>query len=192
MSASAGQIAAKLCRENQEMPDDFETLANRHKDAVYRQMIRACGNREDAEDVLIEALLKAYRHLDQLRDSVAFQAWLAQIARRVCWQLKEKEALLPLMQLSALAENGTQISSDQLPPEREIAGRQMRALLHQAVRKLPDGQRQVFEMRDIQGIRGDAAAKQLGISRAAMKSNLHRARKTVREYLDAALIGKLP
>jgi len=68
----------------------------------------------------------------------------------------------------------------------------MRALLHQAVRKLPDGQRQVFEMRDIQGIRGDAAAKQLGISRAAMKSNLHRARKTVREYLDAALIGKLP
>ena len=40
---------------------DFEALANEHKDAVYRQLIRACGNREDAEDVLIEALLKAYR-----------------------------------------------------------------------------------------------------------------------------------
>ena len=47
---------------------NFEALANEHKDAVYRQMIRVCGNREDAEDVLIEALLKAYRHLDQLRD----------------------------------------------------------------------------------------------------------------------------
>ena len=43
---------------------DFERLAIEHKDAVYRQMIRACGNREDAEDVLIEALLKAYRHLE--------------------------------------------------------------------------------------------------------------------------------
>jgi len=44
---------------------NFEALANEHKDAVYRQMIRVCGNREDAEDVLVEALLKAYRHLDQ-------------------------------------------------------------------------------------------------------------------------------
>ena len=47
---------------------NFETLANKHKDAVYRQMIRACGNREDAEDVLVEALLKAYRRLDQLKE----------------------------------------------------------------------------------------------------------------------------
>jgi len=63
---------------------NFEALANEHKDAVYRQMIRACGSREDAEDVLVEALLKAYRNLDQLRDSVALRSWLAQIARRVC------------------------------------------------------------------------------------------------------------
>ena len=48
---------------------DFESLTREHKDSVYRQMIRVCGNREDAEDVLVEALLKAYRHLDQLRDS---------------------------------------------------------------------------------------------------------------------------
>jgi len=53
---------------------DFEALANEHKDAVYRQLIRACGNREDAEDVLVEALLKAYRNLGQLRDSAAFRS----------------------------------------------------------------------------------------------------------------------
>jgi len=45
---------------------NFEALANEHKDAGYRQMLRVCGNREDAEDVLIEALFRAYRHLDQL------------------------------------------------------------------------------------------------------------------------------
>ena len=54
--------------------NNFERLANQHKDLVYRQMVRVCGNREDAEDVLIEALLRAYRHLDQLRDSVAFRS----------------------------------------------------------------------------------------------------------------------
>ena len=66
-----------------------------HKDAVDRQMIRVCGNREDAEDVLIEALLKAYRHLDQLRESAAFSGLAGEIAKRVCWQLKERESLLP-------------------------------------------------------------------------------------------------
>jgi hypothetical protein len=65
---------------------EFETLANQHKDQVYRHMTRACGNREDTEDVLVEAMVKAHRHLGQLRDARAFRAWLAQIARRVCWQ----------------------------------------------------------------------------------------------------------
>src|SRR3954468_20707305 len=85
---------------------NFDDLANEHKDAVYRQIIRVCGNREDAEDVLIEALLKAYRNLDQLRESKAFRGWLAQIARRVCWQLKQRDSLQPLMQLSAYEEEG--------------------------------------------------------------------------------------
>lgn len=85
---------------------DFERLTNQHRDAVYRQMVRVCGNREDAEDVLIEALLRAYRHLDQLQDSAAFRAWLARIASRVCWRLKKREALLPLLQLSDSASEG--------------------------------------------------------------------------------------
>ncbi len=92
---------------------NFEALANEHRDAVYRQLIRACGNREDAEDVLIEALLKAYRNLGQLRDSDAFRVWLAQIGRRVCWQLKQREALLPIMQLSAMESEGFELRSDE-------------------------------------------------------------------------------
>src|SRR5215467_13814564 len=78
---------------------DFEALANKHKDAVYRQMLRVCSNREDAEDVLIEALFRAYRYLDKLERPEAFRAWLASIGRRVCWRLKRREAVLPLIQL---------------------------------------------------------------------------------------------
>src|SRR5579863_4464574 len=112
---------------------DFDSLTRQHKDSVYRQMIRTCGNREDAEDVLIEALLKAYRHLDQLRDSAAFRAWLTQIAKRVCWQLKEREALLPLLQLSTLDEEGREIPSAEPTPDVQLARRHMSQFLGEAV-----------------------------------------------------------
>src|SRR5271157_5735347 len=122
---------------------DFEALVNEHKNAVYRQLVRACGNREDAEDVLIEALLKAYRSLDQLRESKAFRSWLAQIGRRVCWQLKQREALLPLMQLSAMEEEGAELSAERPSVEMQAAGNQMKALLQRAIESLPEAEREI-------------------------------------------------
>src|SRR5579863_9496515 len=127
---------------------NFERLANEHKDVVYRQMIRACGNREDAEDVLVEALLKAYRNLGNLRDTSAFRAWLAQIARRVCWQLKEREALMPLLQLSELEDDGLDLRDQAAAPEEAAAVAQMRMLLRDAVAQLAPEFRAVYELRD--------------------------------------------
>jgi RNA polymerase sigma-70 factor (ECF subfamily) len=166
---------------------DFEALANEHKDAVYRQLVRVCGNREDAEDVLIEALLKAYRSLDQLRQTAAFRAWLAQIGRRVCWQLKRREALLPLMQLSTVEEQGAKLESPEEPPDVYTARQQMKELLLAAVASLPAAERAVYEMRDIEDVSGAKTATRLGIPLTAMKSRLHRARAAVRRYIDDAL-----
>jgi RNA polymerase sigma-70 factor, ECF subfamily len=166
---------------------DFETLANEHKDAVYRQMLRVCGNHEDAEDVLIEALLKAYGSLDQLRDHAAFRSWLAQIGRRVCWQLKGREKLLPIMQLSAFEDGGQQISAADPPLESQLAAKRMREALHAAIDRLPPEYRSVYELRDVQEVSGEEAAEQLGLSLAAMKSRLHRARAILREELDSAI-----
>lgn len=166
---------------------DFEHLANQHKDAVYRQLMRACGNREDAEDVLIEALLKAYRHLDQLQDSATFRAWLAQIGRRVCWQLKQREALVPILQLSMLEEEGTQIASNEQSVESEVAREQMKSLLQKAIQQLPPGERAVYEFREIQQLSGEETAARLRISLTAMKSRLHRARVNIRAHLDEVL-----
>jgi RNA polymerase sigma-70 factor, ECF subfamily len=166
---------------------DFDALARQHQNAVYRQMVRVCGNREDAEDVLIEALLKAYCHLDQLRESAAFRAWLAQIAKRVCWQLKERESLLPLLQLSTLEEEGRELAGPEPPPDAQLARQEMKRLLNEAMGALPALYRPVYELCDVEDLRGDEVAQRLGISRAAMKSRLHRARDLVRTHLDAAL-----
>jgi RNA polymerase sigma-70 factor (ECF subfamily) len=166
---------------------DFEGLTNEHKDAVYRQLIRTCGNREDAEDVLVEALLKAYRNLDQLRDAAAFRSWLAQIGRRVCWQLKQREALLPIIQLSEMEAAGVELPSAADAPDVDTSKRQMKHLLMEAVDALPERDRKVYEMRDLEEMSGEETAAALGISLAAMKSRLHRARAVVRRYLDSTL-----
>ena len=166
---------------------NFEALANEHKDAVYRQLIRVCGNHEDAEDVLIEALLKAYRNLDQLRESAAFRAWLAQIGRRVCWQLKQREALRPVLQLSTIEEEGQQLPDSAPPADVQIAKAQMKQMLLRAVEQLEPEYREVYQLRDIDELSGAEVCKRLNISLAAMKSRLHRARQSVRKYMDEAL-----
>lgn len=165
---------------------DFEALANEHKDAIYRQMLRVCGNREDAEDVLIEALLKAYCNMDRLRDSASFRAWLAQIARRACWQLKEHEALLPLLQLSELEADGLDLRDHAAAPEEIAATAQMRDLLRSAVAALKPEFRAVYQLRDIDEMPGEEVAVALGISLRAMKSRLHRARALLRQHMESA------
>ena len=168
---------------------DFEALANEHKDAVYRQMLRVCGNREDAEDVLIEALFRAYRHLNKLEHPEAFRAWLARIGSRVCWRLKRREAVLPIIQLSQMEEEGFEIPSTSARPDEHWDAMQMKQILQDSLQSLPGNYRRVYEMRDLEDQPGEKVAEALGISLAAMKSRLHRARALLRERLDAELKG---
>jgi len=166
---------------------DFDALALQSKDAVYRQLVRVCGNREDAEDVLIEALLKAYRNLDSLRESSAFRAWLAQIGRRVCWQLKQREALLPIIQLSAVEEDGGTLIAEGPSAETQAARAEMKQIIQSAIESLPKTEREVYQLREIEELAGEEVARRLGISLPAMKSRLHRARVNLRQYMDRAL-----
>ncbi len=166
---------------------DFEALVTAHKDAVYRQLIRTCGNQEDAEDVLIEALLNAYQRLDQLREDDAFRAWLAQIGRRVCWHLKKRDALGPIMHLSTLQDHGRQAIDAAPSPETLAARAQLRDLLHTAVEQLDPDNRTVYVLRDLEGHSGEEVARRLGITLAAEKSRLHRARRQVRLFVDDRL-----
>jgi RNA polymerase sigma-70 factor (ECF subfamily) len=168
---------------------DFERLTNQHKDAVYRQMVRVCGNREVAEDVLIDALLKAYRSLDDLEAPEAFRAWLGRIARRVCWQLRRREALMPLLQLSILEEEGGAVADRAPSAEEQASAAQMKQIFLTALDALPQEYRTVYLLRDLDELSGEETAAALGISLAAMKSRLLRARNLLRKRIDAALTG---
>lgn len=169
---------------------DFDLLAARHKDAVYREMLRLCGNRDDAEDVLADSMVKAYRFLGQLSDESAFRPWLTQIARRTCGRLKRRESLRPLLSMSALEEAGIEPATTAPTPLEQALERDTRECLYRALDSLPPMYREVYEARDIEGLSGPEVAKQLGMELATVKTRLHRARKMVRDLLDSMLADR--
>lgn len=165
---------------------DYDKLVAEHKDAVYRQMMRVCGNHEDAEDALVEALLSAYRALDQLRDEGNFRAWLAMIARRVCTRIKRREALMPIIQFSQL-ELGQlpETPADDPLPDEEVEKERLYDCVQKAIEQLPDIYRDVYVLREIQGVQAPEVGRRLNLSVPAVKSRLHRAREMVRRALDS-------
>ncbi|MCX6366236.1 MAG: RNA polymerase sigma factor [Armatimonadetes bacterium] len=166
---------------------EFDQLMARHKDAVYRQMVRMCGNPDDAEDVLVESLLSAYRALPQLQNEAAFQGWLAIIARRTCGRLKRHEALAPVLHLAELSEHGIEPVSGAPSPETLAIEAETKACLLSVIHGLPPLYREVYELRDVQEISASEVAQRLGITVAAVKSRLHRARALVRAGIDTGL-----
>jgi len=167
---------------------EFEGLAVEHRDQVYRQMLRLCGNREDAEDVLTDALLSAFRRLETLRERAAFGAWLAQIARRLCFHLKSQKRIHEALSLEELSEQGWEPVEDaQRSPEERASAEQLRHAVRSAIETLPEDLSRVYVLRDLEEHSGEETAEQLGITLAAMKSRLHRARQMVRQHLDAVL-----
>jgi len=158
---------------------DYERLAAKHKDAVYRQMVRVCGNHEDAEDVLIEALISAFKARESLRDEKSFQGWLAIIGRRVCGRIKKRESLLTLVSLV----EGADLRSESAT-EIEVGKRELKKCVLNAIASLPTSYRSAYELCEVEELPAQEAARRLNISESALKSRLHRARIMVRERLD--------
>lgn len=153
-----------------------------HKDAVYRQIARVCGNYDDAQDVLVETLLAAYRAMDQVRDPNAMRGWLATIGRRICRRMKQREALAPILALD---------EEPSVTPhfEEELEGARLRDCVNGTLEHLPSNYRDAYVLRDVEGLTADEAAERLGINVRNLKSRLHRARTKIREALDSGICG---
>jgi RNA polymerase sigma-70 factor (ECF subfamily) len=104
--------------------------------------------------------------------------------------LKQRESLQPLLQLSTVEDEVQQIASPEPSPELLLAKQQMKEWLLKAVDQLEPTYREVYVLREIEEMSGEEVAKRLGLSLAAMKTRLHRARESVREFLDESLVAK--
>ncbi|MGW0195123.1 RNA polymerase sigma factor [Nonomuraea sp. NPDC003201] len=140
---------------------------------VRRFARHLCATPEDAEDAAQEALIVLYRKIGTLRATGALVSWMFRIIRNECvrragWQLRPPPPLHGAAMRSA---------------EEEVFERLEAARVAAAIAALPADQRQVLIMRDVQGLSGRMTADALGLSVAAMKSRLHRARAAVRDRL---------
>lgn len=159
---------------------DFDRLASQHKDAVYRQMLRVCGNAEDAEDVLVESLIKAYMALPSLRDEAAFGAWLAMIARRACGRLKRQEAIHPLLALNDEAASST-----------EDDYHHVKSCLLTALEALPETYQTPYRLFALENLSQADVASRLGLGVNTVKTRVRRARQMLRKQLDESICGGL-
>lgn len=163
----------------------IENLINEHKDSVYRQMVRVCGNHDDAEDALATAIYTALKAADQLREAAAFRGWLATIGTRACSRMKIRSRLTQMMPLTELEDHGFAIPDMQELPDSAAEASYMRSCIAGAVEHLPDIYKEVYLRREIAGDSANDVTRDLGITLPALKSRLHRARQLVRDALDS-------
>ncbi|MEV6280465.1 RNA polymerase sigma factor [Nocardia sp. NPDC051832] len=140
---------------------------------VRRFAYSLCATPEDAEDAAQEALIILYRKIGTLRASGALVSWMFRIVRNECL----RQLRLRTRQFDPLPE------PDAVSAEEELLRRLEAERVAEAIAALPLEQRQVLIMRDIQGYSGRMVADLLGLSTAAMKSRLHRARTTLQTAL---------
>jgi RNA polymerase sigma-70 factor (ECF subfamily) len=169
-------------------PAAFETLVNRYARRVYRLAWNITQNEEDAEDVSQDAFLKAFQHLESFRGNSRFYTWLVRITvnqalmklrkrrrREISFDdpMETEESLMP-----------RQIEDWGPSPEQRFSQEQLGRFLASAIAELTIGLRLVFQLRDVEELSIEQTAELLGISKAAVKSRLLRARLKLREKLQ--------
>lgn len=166
----------------------FGELVRRYERRVYRTARHIVQNDEDAEDVLQEAMLKAFEHLDSFQGNSRFYTWLVRIA--------VNESLMKLRKRKSdrTVSLDESIETDEEPIVREIAvwednpeqrysQAELREILDKAIDSLKPIFRTVFILRDVEELSTEETAEVLGLSIAAVKSRLLRARLQLRERL---------
>src|SRR5579863_1435135 len=167
----------------------FEELVRRYDRNVFRIAQHITQNREDAEDVVQEAFLKAYNNLQGFQGQSKFYTWLVRIA--------VNEALMKLRRrrperMVSLDED-VKTEEDSVPrevadwspnPEQQYNQAELREILTKTIQGLPPGFRMVFVLRDVEGLSTEETAEALNLSIPAVKSRLLRARLQLRERLS--------
>jgi RNA polymerase sigma-70 factor (ECF subfamily) len=156
----------------------LETLFDLYLDRALGLAVRLTETREDAEEVVSEAFLRAFRHARTLRgESGKFGPWLFAIVRTAAAD-RRRQLRLPTLSLESVAEQ----SGGERPDELALA-RAEKARLLSALDALPEEWRAVITLCDLEDVPHAEAAKALGRSTAATKSLLYRARRALRDAL---------
>jgi len=166
----------------------FESLVNRYERKIFRLGMNITGNREDAEDVMQEAFLKAYQHLPEFEGNSRFYTWLVRIAvNQALMKLRKRRP--NQVSLDEEIETGDDsffrdVEDWGPSPAERFEQTQLHEILNSAISELDPSFRIVFQLRDIEEMSTEETADVLHLSVPAVKSRLLRARLKLRQKLN--------
>jgi RNA polymerase sigma-70 factor (ECF subfamily) len=173
----------------------FEELVGRHEEKIYRLAMRFTRNETDAAEILQETFLSAWRNLDRFEGKAQFGSWLYRVAVNAALMLLRSQKRHPQVAVEDVtAEALGEAAKDAGPglgagtdwsrrPDEQFQSEELRRQIQLAVDQLPESQRSVFLMRDVDGLSTEETAELLGVSLTTVKTRLHRARLTLREAI---------
>ena len=162
----------------------FGQLVERYEAKVYSLAMKMLRNPEDAEDVLQDTFLRAYRGIKSFQGNSTFSTWIYRItANSALMRLRKKK--LPTVSIDDADERESPINiADWSPgPVELLLTQETQKAMDEAIEALPPEFKQVFILRDVEELSNSEVAEILDLSVAAVKSRLHRARLKVRNRL---------
>lgn len=165
----------------------FEVIMRRYNQRLYRAARAITRSDSEAEDVVQDAYVRAFQHLGQYRGESAFGSWLTRIAvNEAIARLRQSKKFEPFEDAEGEVVH---MSSPDRSPEQNAADSETRALLEQAVERLPDNYRVVYMLREVEELSTAETAQVLEATEENVKVRLHRARALLRRQLYAT-VGK--
>jgi len=166
----------------------FSELVTRHRTTCSKLAMSILRNREDADDEVQNAIWKAYQHIGRFKQEARFSTWLTRIVVNQCLMQIRKNRRAKLFYIDDVMigeENGTmELPDDSMNPEDVLAGAEVTQALRKEIRRIPPLMRDVVVMREVQQLPMPEVAERLGISVAAAKSRLLRARQELRSRME--------
>ncbi|HZU25575.1 MAG TPA: sigma-70 family RNA polymerase sigma factor [Bryobacteraceae bacterium] len=177
--------AEEACRGNQQA---FRVLVERHSRAVFRLAFRMTGNEQDAEDLVQETFLRAWKQLHRFDGRAAFGSWLYRIAANCSLDLirakRSRRETQPAADEANAANWMEAVASADPTPERLTHSSQIAALLPAAMQQLSAAERAAFVLRHYEGRNIEEIAQALGTGTGAAKHSVFRAVQKLRRALE--------
>jgi RNA polymerase sigma-70 factor (ECF subfamily) len=171
----------------------FELLMRRHNQKLFRTIRAVLRDGNEIEDVMQDTYLAAFKHLPQFEGRARFSTWLLKIGIHEAFaRLRQR---LPVVDVAARSEEEPLMINQSVPPptpEEQASRHQLIAIVEGALDGLPSDARQILMLRTVESLETAEVADILGLSEAAVKQRLHRARALLQERVQGQLDGALP
>lgn len=163
----------------------FEVLMRRYNERLFRVTRSIVADDGEAEDVIQDAYVRCYLHLDQFEGRARFSTWLTRIAvHEAIARSRKRQRFVSLEESTGLTEAGMGLESKTPSPEQELLNETVRTVIEAAVDNLPETYRSVFMLREVEGLTTAETAESLDISEEVVKVRLHRARAMMRKHVQ--------